>query len=314
MRSLLFAAMVAAGLVAPVFSAEAEVKVRTSDDVTVERSKPATDLESRKRRQEDQVYAREEKIGSENRASQLLGMEIWNRQNEKLGVVKDLVFDLKSGNLSYLVLGTGGFLGFREKLIALPPGELAMNHAESVLVLDADRTKLEAMPGFAATNWPLPNDPEWGPNAYYNARLKADRDLTRIEADVDTDVDVDTRARLDSDRTTARLERRESAVGGPAVVSTERERSSSNTKVYQDTKSLQGEIMSLDVRGRRVVVRDEDGVRRTFRLGDREKLTANVSNSLRELRVGDDVQISYHKDDSGALVAHRLIRNNKAVR
>lgn len=93
------------------------------------------------------------------KASGLLGMEVRNRDNQKLGEIKDLVME-SPGRVNYAVLAVGGFLGIGEKLIALPPSALHVAEDGDYLVLNADKAKIQAAPGFAATAWPLPNDPE----------------------------------------------------------------------------------------------------------------------------------------------------------
>jgi sporulation protein YlmC with PRC-barrel domain len=90
-------------------------------------------------------------------------------QNEKLGDIKDIVLDLSSGKISYVVLSVGGFLGIGDKLIAVPPSAFNAS-ADDTLVLDADKAKIQAAPGFVQTAWPDVNDPQ------FTAYWKTDRD------------------------------------------------------------------------------------------------------------------------------------------
>jgi sporulation protein YlmC with PRC-barrel domain len=53
------------------------------------------------------------------RASKVVGLSVYNDNNEKLGSINDLVMD-KSGNIKAVVLGVGGFLGMGEHLVAVP--------------------------------------------------------------------------------------------------------------------------------------------------------------------------------------------------
>ena len=53
------------------------------------------------------------------RASKVVGLKVYNDNNESLGSINDLVMD-KSGNIKAVVLGVGGFLGVGEHLIAVP--------------------------------------------------------------------------------------------------------------------------------------------------------------------------------------------------
>jgi sporulation protein YlmC with PRC-barrel domain len=53
------------------------------------------------------------------RASKLVGVGVYNDNNESLGSINDLLMD-KSGNIKAVVLGVGGFLGLGEHLVAIP--------------------------------------------------------------------------------------------------------------------------------------------------------------------------------------------------
>src|SRR3954470_18955031 len=50
----------------------------------------------------------DKKVSDYNKASKLRGMEVKNKQNEKIGKISDLVVDLESGRIAYAVLSTGG--------------------------------------------------------------------------------------------------------------------------------------------------------------------------------------------------------------
>jgi sporulation protein YlmC with PRC-barrel domain len=53
------------------------------------------------------------------RASKVVGLSVYNDNNEKLGSINDLLMD-KSGTIKAVVLGVGGFLGMGEHLVAVP--------------------------------------------------------------------------------------------------------------------------------------------------------------------------------------------------
>jgi sporulation protein YlmC with PRC-barrel domain len=53
------------------------------------------------------------------RASKIVGLNVYNDGNEKVGSINDLLMD-KSGNIKAVVLGVGGFLGMGEHLVAVP--------------------------------------------------------------------------------------------------------------------------------------------------------------------------------------------------
>ena len=89
------------------------------------------------------------------RASQLIGKNVENAQGENLGEIKDLILDVNNERVFYAVLEFGGFLGMGEKLFAYPVR--AFKHTgdnRDKLVLNVDKDKLKAVPGFARDIWP----------------------------------------------------------------------------------------------------------------------------------------------------------------
>ena len=55
--------------------------------------------------------------------SKVIGLNVYNDQNEKIGSIKDLMLD-KSGNIASAVIGVGGFLGMGERDVAVKFSEL----------------------------------------------------------------------------------------------------------------------------------------------------------------------------------------------
>ena len=53
------------------------------------------------------------------RTSKLVGLSVYNDNNESLGSINDLLAD-KNGDIKAVVLGVGGFLGVGEHLVAVP--------------------------------------------------------------------------------------------------------------------------------------------------------------------------------------------------
>src|SRR5580704_10941221 len=53
------------------------------------------------------------------RASKLVGLSVYNDNNESIGSINDLLTD-RNGNIKAAVLGVGGFLGVGEHLVAVP--------------------------------------------------------------------------------------------------------------------------------------------------------------------------------------------------
>jgi sporulation protein YlmC with PRC-barrel domain len=57
------------------------------------------------------------------RASKVIGINVYNETNEKIGDIEELIVD-KSGKVDNVVLGVGGFLGMGEHYVAVPMDKL----------------------------------------------------------------------------------------------------------------------------------------------------------------------------------------------
>jgi sporulation protein YlmC with PRC-barrel domain len=96
-----------------------------------------------------------------HRGSKIIGTDVRNRKNEKIGAVKDIVLDDK-GAVAYAVVATGTFLGMRDKMHAVPWAALQTNAVgKDFFVLDIDKAKLATVPGFDDRSWPDFGDARW---------------------------------------------------------------------------------------------------------------------------------------------------------
>lgn len=100
-------------------------------------------------------------VGDLIRASQFIGKEVRNQQNERLGKVEDLVLDLRAGQVAYTVLAQGGVLGIGEKLFAIPLQAFKAPEAGDRILLVADKEQVAKAPGFDKDNWPAAANPYW---------------------------------------------------------------------------------------------------------------------------------------------------------
>jgi sporulation protein YlmC with PRC-barrel domain len=107
------------------------------------------------------------------RSSKLIGMNVYNNSNEKIGLISDMLVD-QNGKIQGIILSVGGFLGMDKHLIAVkfenlkwvkepvqntstpigaPPAPNAMgttypDHA----LLNATRDQLKSMPEFSGVS------------------------------------------------------------------------------------------------------------------------------------------------------------------
>jgi hyperosmotically inducible periplasmic protein len=96
---------------------------------------------------------RADRLNGAAKASELVGMEVKNYQDENLGTVDDLGVDLESGRVVQVILSSGGFIGIGSSLSAVPPGALHHDTTAKVLHLNADKAKLASAPKFDADKW-----------------------------------------------------------------------------------------------------------------------------------------------------------------
>lgn len=138
-----------------------------------------------------------------NKASGLIGMDVRNHKNEKLGQIKDLVFDLKSERVAYAVLSTDlldfenfEFFPFCEKLIAVPLSAFTPGMDHNYMILHAETDKLASATGFSYDKWPSVEVPSWGSEPFWmkavsKPDLRSDPDKDSYDPDKDT-IDPDT--------------------------------------------------------------------------------------------------------------------------
>lgn len=95
--------------------------------------------------------------GSVHRLSEIMGLDVVNRQNEDLGDIEDVVIDVQSGKIRYAAISVGGFLGIGDKLIAVPWKSLNIQRTgddDYQVVFNIDEARLRSAPGFNQDNWP----------------------------------------------------------------------------------------------------------------------------------------------------------------
>lgn len=99
-------------------------------------------------------------------ADTLLGNDVFNRQDEDLGTIKEIMLDVRAGRISYAVLSYGGILGIGDKLFAVPWEALSLDTDNKRFTLDVARERLEAAPGFDKDNWPNMSDQTWAKDVH----------------------------------------------------------------------------------------------------------------------------------------------------
>lgn len=98
------------------------------------------------------------------RASKVIGVNVYNEANEKIGDISELIID-SSGRVDGAVVSVGGFLGMGERLVAVPMNQLKFSNEAGKTttgstssntkewypdraVLNASKDQLKSMPEF----------------------------------------------------------------------------------------------------------------------------------------------------------------------
>lgn len=76
----------------------------------------------------------------------ILGQDLFNELGENIGKVEDLIVD-RQRNVSYLIVGVGGFVGRGRHAVAIPASQLRVQ-GDRIVLPGADRITLSALPPF----------------------------------------------------------------------------------------------------------------------------------------------------------------------
>ena len=82
-------------------------------------------------------------------SSKLVGMDVYNNQNDKLGEVEDLVID-NGKTITGVVVSVGGFLGMGEHYVLIDPASIVVSNKDNTLkaMVDTNKDNLKAAPNF----------------------------------------------------------------------------------------------------------------------------------------------------------------------
>lgn len=90
-------------------------------------------------------------------ATSIIGDKVSNPAGEPLGKIMDMMIDIESGKIEYVVLEFGGFLGINQKYFAFPIQALSLDAERQVFILHQSKEMLEVAPGFDKDHWPETN-------------------------------------------------------------------------------------------------------------------------------------------------------------
>jgi sporulation protein YlmC with PRC-barrel domain len=97
-------------------------------------------------------------------AGSLIGDEVRNLENERLGKLEEIMIDVPTGRIAYAVLSFGTILGMGGKLFAIPWDAVRVDERRQLVVIDIDKERLRHAPGFDKDQWPDMVDSAWTRN------------------------------------------------------------------------------------------------------------------------------------------------------
>ena len=95
-------------------------------------------------------------------ASTLKGDKVTNAKGEDLGKVEEIMLELATGRVAYVVLsfGRAGWMP-NNKLFAVPWEVLSISHHDKKFILNVSKETLKSAPGFDRDKWPDVADFGW---------------------------------------------------------------------------------------------------------------------------------------------------------
>jgi len=90
-------------------------------------------------------------------ATSIIGDNVYSENEKHLGKIADIMVELSTGKIEYVVIGFGGFLTIGEKYFAIPFGLLKVDPAKKGFMFNQPREMLEKAPGFDMNHWPETN-------------------------------------------------------------------------------------------------------------------------------------------------------------
>ena len=107
-------------------------------------------------------------------ADTLIGDDVYNHEDEELGDIKEIMLDMRTGQIAYAVLSFGGVLGMGDKLFAVPWERLTLDTVNKRFLLNVDKDLLKNAPGFDKNNWPDMGSEAWNQQmeAFYGSSTR----------------------------------------------------------------------------------------------------------------------------------------------
>ena len=90
-------------------------------------------------------------------ASSIIGDKVYNKTGDDLGKIMDIMLNVDDGNIEYVIIAFGGFMGMRQKYFAVPFEALILDADHQIFIIDQNVESFENNPGFDKGHWPEAN-------------------------------------------------------------------------------------------------------------------------------------------------------------
>ena len=91
-------------------------------------------------------------------ASSIIGDRVVDKDEKKMGDIKDIMLNVRTGMIEYYVIEFGGFLGIGEKYFAIPFKLLQVDPEHKRFRFLESKEMLAGAPGFDKHHWPETNE------------------------------------------------------------------------------------------------------------------------------------------------------------
>ena len=107
-------------------------------------------------------------------ADTLNGNDVYNRDCQDLGDIKEFMIEMATGKVAYAVLSFGGILGIGDKLFAVPWKALTLDTVNKRFTLNVPKASMKDAPGFDKDHWPSMADDSWasGVHKFYGTEYR----------------------------------------------------------------------------------------------------------------------------------------------
>jgi hypothetical protein len=157
-------------------------RMREGQPMNFEQQQPQRQQPQQPRRPMDRDEPRYPGMAQYVTTYDLIGMRVENAAGENVGTIRDFAFNLESGEVKYMVMGYGGWLGIAETYAAVPLGAFqpqAIDTDDPFMMLEVTRDQLRGAPEYRMDHWPRMGAADWADNLVREPRRDRMREPMR---------------------------------------------------------------------------------------------------------------------------------------